>query len=459
MQACAALWATGRSTRLNLTGAEGKDPGRRPPFGCYELPMSWWPHGGLWRHTEFLKLWGAQAISAIGNRVTRTTLPVLAVLLVGGSPVELGILSAVAVAPGALLAMLCGGVVDRNPKRPIMIVADLARASLLLTIPLAAHWGSLSMEQLYCVAGLVGAGSALFQITDNAYLPTLLEDHELVEGNAKLEGTEAVAEITGPGLAGILIQALTAPLAIVFDAVTFLVSAFFLSRIRVRESPSASPVEGEHAFSDLRAGVFAILDTPLVRPLLFASAISAVSWGFFFSLYALLLLDELGLRAATFGLIVSVGGVSALAGSALARRLSRAMGLGRAMLTCSAIAQLIALCVPLAGWAQGGLPSVVWLPVALLVLAQLSGDGFMVAHEVLAISLRQTALPRAKLARANGVFVAVHGLLLPSSALVAGAIAERVGVQAALWVGMGVGLIAPLCLLPLRHLRELPGRD
>ncbi len=409
----------------------------------------------MWREADFLRLWGAQAISAIGNRITRTTLPVLAVLLVGGSPVELGILSAISVAPGALVALFSGGFVDRSAKRPILVVADLARAALLLTIPLAAWWGMLSMTQLYGVAALAGVGSALFQVTDNAYLPALLTSEQLVEGNSKLESTEAIAEITGPGLAGVLIQWLTAPLAIVFDALSFVISAALLSRIRRPETPAARDADS-HPWGDLRAGLRTIANTPAVRPLLVASAISTASWGFFFALYALLVMDDLGASPRTFGLIISVGGVSALVGSALAGRMTRRLGFGPAMILTLAVAQLVAFCVPAAAWVHGAYPESPWLPIALLVVAQLFGDGFLVAHEVLAVSLRQTALPRAFLARANGVFVAVHGLLLPPSALLAGAIAELLGVEVALWLGMAFGLLAPFSLLPLRELKHLP---
>ncbi len=423
---------------------------------CYDAPMRWWPDGGLWRHADFLRLWGAQAVSAVGNRVTRTTLPVLAVLLVGGSPLELGLLSAVGVAPGALVAMFLGGTVDRSRKRPILVISDLARAALLMTIPVAAWWGVLTMAQLYVVAGLAGAGAAIFQITDNTYLPTLLDDSELVEGNSKLESTEAIAEITGPGMAGLLVQWLTAPVAIIFDALTFLGSAWLLGRIERTEEVAPHASFSNNRWADLQAGFRAIWDTPSVKPLLLASAITTISWGAFVALYALLVMDELGMSPATFGLIISVGGISALVGSGLAGTMRRRLGFGKAMVAGLTLAQLVGLCVPAASWAHGAFANVPWLPLVFLVIAQLFGDGLMVTHEILAVSLRQTALPRATLARANGVFVAVHGLLLPPSALLAGVIAEWLDVETALWLGTSFGLLSPLCLISLLKMKAPP---
>ncbi len=196
-----------------------------------------WPSGGLWREADFLKFWSAQAISALGSRITRTALPILAVVTIGASVESVAVLSALALAPGVIVGLAMGGRVDRRAKRPLLIGADLVRAALLLTVPLAAWLGRLSMGQLYAVAALTGAATTLFQIADNAYLPSLIGKDRLVNGNSKLETTEAIAEISGPGLAGLLVQAITAPLAIAFDSLSFLVSACFLARSGARRSP------------------------------------------------------------------------------------------------------------------------------------------------------------------------------------------------------------------------------
>src|SRR5215831_17965323 len=227
-----------------------------------------WPQGGLWREADFLRLWSAQAISALGSRITRTALPILAVLSIGAGADEIAVLSAVAVAPGVLVGLAMGGRVDRRAKRPLLIGADLIRAGLLLTVPLAAWLGQLGMGQLYLVAALGGAATTLFQIADNAYLPALIGKDRLLEGNAKLEATEAVAEIAGPGLGGILVQAITAPLAIVLDSLSFLASALLLRSIRREESPAPNAIDGERPslLHDIRIGLRASVGHPLVGP-------------------------------------------------------------------------------------------------------------------------------------------------------------------------------------------------
>jgi predicted MFS family arabinose efflux permease len=398
-----------------------------------------------------LRLWAAQSVSAIGSRITRTAIPVIAVLAVDGSAVELGLLAACSVAPGALVALALGGWVDRSPKRRILIGADLVRAALVMTIPIAAWLGLLTIAQLYVTAAAIGCASALFQITDNAYLPSLIGKPHLVEGNSKLEATEAVAEITGPGLAGVLIEFLTAPVAMVGDAATFLCSALFLGRIRSTETPAASTGDDTLA-SDLRTGFRACWHEPRVRPLLLATAVSTLAGGFFFALYMLYSLDVLGLSPGVVGLIISVGGVSSVIGALISSRVARRLGTGRAMIGFLVLGQSAALLIP----AATGQP---WLVVAFLVAHQLLGDGLIVAYTIQAISLRQSVLPGEILARANAVFTAAESALLPIGALLAGAMGQLLGVRTALWVGLSIGLLAPLMLVPLRRLRSIGPPD
>jgi predicted MFS family arabinose efflux permease len=400
-----------------------------------------WRPGGLWREPDFLRLWSAQAISALGSRITRTALPILAVLSIGAGADQVAILSAVGVAPGVLVGLAMGGRVDRQAKRPLLIAADLIRAGLLLTVPLAAWLGRLGMEQLYLVAGLCGAATTLFQIADNAYLPALIGKDRLIEGNSKLESTEAVAEIVGPGLGGVLVQAITAPLAIVFDSLSFLASASLLGAIRREEAPGSGAVEGERPSlaHDIRIGLRASIGHPLVGPEFLVEALSAISNGFFLSLYTLYALRTLRLSPGTLGVVISVGGVGALAGAALAGRMSRRLGLGPALIVCLGGARLAALLIPMARGPE-------WLALTCLVGHQLLGDALLMGYYVLATSLRQSVLPQEVLGRANATFHVAAGLLLPLGALIAGPIAAATGVRTALWISGVVGLAAPLIL-------------
>jgi hypothetical protein len=410
--------------------------------------MSSNPPPPLWHVAGFRNLWIAQTVSALGSRVSRTAIPVIAVLSLHGTAFQLGLLSALTVLPGAALGLALGGRIDRTRKRPILVAADLVRAVAVVTVPIAAWAGVLSMAQLFVVVAVAGSATVLFRITDNAFLPTLIGTRRLVEGNAKLEATDSVAEIAGPGLAGILIELLTAPLTMLLDAASYLVSAAFLGRIRVTETPAAPHAE-DGVVRDAVLGARVCWREPLVRPLLLSSAIATLSGGFFFALYMLYTLDVLGLSAGVVGVVIGVGGVGALGGAFVAPRLSRALGLGPAMVVSCALGQLAALAIPLA---QGSRAATVgWL-----LVHQLFGDGFLVAFAIHAVSLRQAVVPRGLLARTNAVFAVVEGALLPVGALSAGALGTALGVRSAVWVGVVGGLAAPLLLSPLWRLRRLP---
>ena len=415
-----------------------------------------WPQGGLWREADFLKLWSAQAISALGSRITRTALPILAVMSIGAGADEVAVLAAVAVAPGVLVGLAMGGRVDRRAKRPLLIGADLVRAGLLLTLPLAAWLGRLGMGQLYLVAALCGAATTLFQIADNAYLPTLIGKDRLIEGNSKLESTEAVAEIIGPGLGGILVQAITAPLAIVFDSLSFMASALLLGAIRREESSAPDDFDGDRPslIHDVRVGLHASVRHPIVGPEFLVEALSSITGGFFLSLYTLYALKTLQLSAGALGVIISVGGLGALMGTALAGRMSRRLGLGPALVLCLGGSRLAGLLIPLARGPE-------WLAVTCLVGHQLLGDALLMSYYVLATSLRQAVLPQEILGRANATFHVAAGVLLPLGALIAGPIATAAGVRAALWIGAVIGLAAPLILQlsAVRRVRSLSTAD
>jgi MFS family permease len=408
-----------------------------------------WLERPIFRQRDFVRLWAAQAVSAIGERITRTALPVMAVLTIEASPLGVGMITAIAIGPSVLVSLAMGGVVDRSRKRPILIASDLARAAAVLSLPIAAWTGVLTMAQLYAVAAVVGVGTALFQIADNAYLPTLLDKDLLVAGNSTIEATEAVAEIAGPSLAGVLIQALTAPFAVLLDALSYVASAALLGSIRTPEVPAAVE-ESPSVWRDIAIGFRASWGHPLVRLLLLATAVSTFLRGTFAALYMIYLLRELDLDVGTVGVVIGMGGVGALFGAIGSGPVTRRLGLGPAMVLFSTVCELSSLLIPAAS-------GPVWLALALLLAHQLLGDGMGVAFLVQAVSLRQRVLPLDVLGRSNAAFLAVTGALLPLGALGAGELASVVGVRNALWIGMSGSLIAPLLLLPLWKIRDVPG--
>src|SRR5689334_4573513 len=190
---------------------------------------------GLWRHADFMKLWSGETISLFGSQVTALALPLTAVLVLKASPAEMGILGAVEFAPFLLLSLFAGVWVDRLRRRPIMILADLGRALLVFSIPAMFWLGQLRMEYLYLVGLLTGVLTVFFDVAYQSYLPSLVEREQLVEGNSKLEVSRSVAQIAGPGLAGALVQTISAPVAMLVDGLSFLASTFFLGLIRKPE--------------------------------------------------------------------------------------------------------------------------------------------------------------------------------------------------------------------------------
>jgi len=410
--------------------------------------MNFWPERGLWRHRDFLNLWAAQIVSAFGNRITRTALPALAIVTLGASDAEVALLAALGVAPAIVVSLAASGFIDRVKKRPLMIAADVARAVLIASVPIVAWLGGLGMLQLYVVAVIACIAGTLFQIADQAFLPVIVEKEHLVEGNSKLGATDAMAEIAGPGIAGVLIQLVTAPVAVLLDALSFLWSALFLLRIKVVEPPSAK--EPGRPLARAAAGIRAIWASPYVRPLFVAEMLGMLSWGFFASLYMLFALRELGLDVATTGLIIGFGGIGAFAGALFGNGVTRALGFGPALL-------LFLVLNMGAGLFFAAARGPGWDSIALLVAHQLIGDCFAIAYGIQARSLRQSVMPQAVLGRVAAASVTMQATMLSVGAFAAVPIAEWIGVRGAVWTGVLIGLSSVLAVLvsPVARLKRI----
>lgn len=404
----------------------------------------------LWRHRDFVRLWAAQTVSAFGSRITRVGLPIIAIASLGVPDSQIGVLAALQFAPGVVLAVFAGGVVERSRKRWLMVAADVARAALVASIAIAWWADALTMAHVIVVGAGVGALTALFIISDRAYLPVLIGKRQLADGNAKLEITESIAEIGGPASAGVLIDAIGAPLAMLADAASYLWSAVFLGLIRTREpAPPPDAPRGFNARRDLAAGLRAIFAHRELRAVVLAHVVWSISGGFFMTLYTPYALRVLGLTPSTLGAMVAVGGVGALIGATLANRLARRFGFGRTIIAVAAISVACQLFIPIA---RGPYPVI----LAFLVAHQLLSDGFSVIFMIHAVTLRQTVLPDTVLGRANAAVHVVTTAVIPLAALAAGALADVLGTRTAVWIGVLCGLAVPFFLLPVRRLRELP---
>jgi predicted MFS family arabinose efflux permease len=410
--------------------------------------------GRLWRHRDFLRLWSAQAVSAFGARITREGLPLAAVLTLDATPAELGVLAALSMGPGMVVGLLAGGFVDRTSRRAILVGTDLFRFAVLMTVPITAWLHLLAMEQLYVVAALVGAATVLFDLADRAFLPSLIDAEDLIEGNTKLSVTQSTAEIGGPALAGLLFQLLTAPFAIAVDAATYLVSALFLGGMKVREEPVDKPAEDQHWTADLIFGWRTVMDEPRVRPLLFLFAMQMMFFAFFGGLYALFALKTLHMTPAALGVTIAVGGVGALLGAVMAPWATRMLGVGPAIIVCGVIAALSFFLIPLA-------PADPVLGMLFLMGSQLIGDAFGVAAMIPTTSLQQTLIPQDALGRVGAIFQVARGAGWIAGAVLGGVLATALGVRETLVVACVGLLLAELipALSPLWKLRTLGERS
>lgn len=221
---------------------------------------------GLWRHRDFLRLWGARSASVFGTQLASLAYSLTAVITLQATPVQLRLLNAASSGSAALVGLFAGVIVDRVRRRPLLIGADVGRALLAATIPLAAALGALHISQLYLVRSLFGALSILSDVAHMSLLPSLVGRERLLEGNSKLSATESAASIAGPGLSGVLVQAVTAPFAILVDAASFVLSAFLVWLIRAPE-PTTRPIEGRPSVRDeIREGLRVVFGDPILRP-------------------------------------------------------------------------------------------------------------------------------------------------------------------------------------------------
>ncbi|MBI4640198.1 MAG: MFS transporter, partial [Candidatus Tectomicrobia bacterium] len=256
---------------------------------------------GLLHHPGFMKLWIGQTISQFGSKITRTALPLTAVLVLEATPVQMGLLAALGSAPVLVVGLLAGVWVDRLRRRPILIAADLGRAVLLGLIPVSALLGLLRIEQLYIAALLVGILTVFFDVAYQSFLPSLVDREQIVEGNSKLGVSDSVTEIGGPALAGGLIQLVSAPITILLDAFSFLFSALFVGLIDISEPLPTPSEQRKSVWRDVVEGLRVVLGNPLLRAIAGSSSTFNFFGGFFGALYGLYAIRELGIEPAILG--------------------------------------------------------------------------------------------------------------------------------------------------------------
>jgi MFS family permease len=407
-----------------------------------------WPRRDLWRHGDFLKLWSGQTISQVGSQVSALALPLAAVIVLDASAFEVAMLGTVEFLPFLLFALPAGVWVDRLRRRPILIVTDLLRGLFLASIPVAYLFDALTIWQLYAVGFLVGICTVFFDVSYQSYLPSLVRKDQLVEGNSLLEVSRNAAQIGGPGMAGLLVGAITAPYAVLVDAVSFLGSAGLLATIRIEEQPPPA-TEKPSMRRELREGLEYLVRHRYWRPISITTASSNFFWTMCGSIIIVYAVRELDLSPAVIGLTFSLGSIGGLLGAFIGRPVSARFGVGPTIVASAVLFGPALMLVPLAPQS---------FPIPLLVASFILAGAGAVLYNISAISLMQTLTPERLLGRLNASRRFIVWGTIPLGSLTGGALASVIGLHATLWVGaIGASVcFIPVALSPLRHIHDMP---
>jgi MFS family permease len=401
----------------------------------------------LLENRDFRRLWIGQTISSFGSGITGIALPLAAVLVLAASPAQMGILGALDGLAVIAFGMLAGVWVDRVGRRPLLIASDLGRAAVLGAIPAAALLGWLSMPLLYAAAAGAAVLTILFGITLESYLPTLVPRSGLVRANSRLALSDSLAEVGGPSLAGPLVQLLGAPMVVAVDAISFLVSALGLSLIRAPERRPSRLAPGNGAWRQTVEGLRTLLREPRLRSLAIGGALFNSFGSLVGTLYILYVVRDLHLAAAAVGLLVAAGGASSLAGTLLAARVIRRIGIGPTIGIGLTFYGAVTFLIVLA-------PPVPWVAAPFLLAAQL-GDFSATIHLVAETSLRQAIVSDRTRGRVNaGMRLLTRGFV-PAAAVAAGLLGGLIGLRLTIAIGVagvfGAGIW--LLLSPVRTAR------
>ncbi|MET8969057.1 MFS transporter [Streptomyces hydrogenans] len=404
----------------------------------------------LLRERTFRRYWTGQTVSLVGDQISLMALPLAAVLVLGADAAQMGWLKTLELLPALLLNLPFGAWADRRAnRRRIMIATDLGRAALLLTLPVAYALDLLTLGQLYVVAFGVGALSVLFEVCNVTLFVALVPTERYVQANSLVNGSRSMAWLAGPSIGGVLVQVLTAPVALLADALTYLVSAGYLAKIRPAE-PAPAPVVKGHFTEGMRW----VLRERSMRALFAASGTVQFFNYMFHTLFVLYVTTELGLGAGLLGLVLGTGAVGGLLGAVCSGAVVRRIGIGGSL-----VAGFLGFTLPLVliPAVDGPLPLVVGV---LFVAEFLSCAGVMIV-DVAAGSFQMALIPDAVRARVMGAFRTLNHGFRPLGALAGGVLGTAIGLRPTLWIATVGAVFAVLWLLPspLPRMRELPTRE
>lgn len=401
--------------------------------------------GTLWRDGEFLKFWAGQGISVLGSQVSLLALPTVAILVLGATPFQVGLLAACESLAFPVLGLVAGVYADRLRRRPIMIVCDLVRMLALGSVPVAFAINALSMPQLYAVALVTGIATVFFDISYQSYLPALIQRADLLEGNSKIEVSRSVAQMAGPALAGFLIQLVGAARAVAVDAASFLASVVSLWWIR-RPEPAPQPAmpSSRAGFRiEMWEGIRFVFGNPTIWKIAGSTSTANLGSNVFFAVYLIYAYRVLHLSPGVVGLIFGAGAIGGLLGAFSATWISRRIGLGPTLLVTTLAAGVTMALVPLA---QLG------FAVPLLLAALVVTTFAVTVYNINQVSLRQAITPDRVQGRMNATVRTVIWGTVPIGALIGGAIGSTYGLLPAMYVGIAIAVFAGFWILlgPIR---------
>jgi MFS family permease len=406
---------------------------------------------GLWRLPDFRRLWLSLTVTAFGAQITNLALPLTAALLLQATPLQMGILVALETLPFALVSLHAGVLLDRVRKLPIVITSDVSRGLALLSIPLCAWRGVLSIEVLYAVGFFCGVQNVVGGAAYQVLIAQMAGRERLVEANAKITLGETSSALIGPGIAGTLIHLLTAPFAIALDALSFFASALMLRRLQVPNDVPAI-VARQSMGAEIREGLALVWNNPTLRSL----AVVAAAWQVLHHMQVAVLIlfatRELGLSAGAIGIAYMAGGLGCVIAAASAERLARRFGVGPLI--------VYGLLLTAFGWQAFGLirgPAAV--ATVALGVGMLLFDFGAVLWGINYLSLRQAITPDRLLGRMTATMRFLAIAAAPLGSLVGGALATGIGLRPTLWVVGSLGIVLAVVAMrwsPVRRHRHLP---
>ena len=403
----------------------------------------------LWRHPVFTRLWTAYTISRLGSQITLLALPLTAVLVLHAGATETGVLVAARMAPSIVPGLFLGTWVDRRRRLPVIVASNIASAFVIGSIPIAAAFGVLSMTQLYVCGYLAGLFGYAVDLARQAAMPALIGRESLVTANQRMQLSGAVTQIAGPSLGGVLVQALTAPVAMAFDAASFLVSAAVLASIRVRETVERGP--SRHVWHETIEGLQFTRRQRLLFASIVAIALANVEW---FAVQAVLVVyatDELHLSPASLGFAFAAVGPATLLGAALAGTLTKRIGLGPLMIVALALEAASRLLLP---FIDGDEVRATILLAATQALVGVTEALWFIGSR----TLQQAVTPDRLLGRVGAASFFIQGGVGPPAALLAGALGDAIGLRPTLFAAGVIALVALVYIVwsPIRDLRAVP---